>query len=136
MNTGYLTGIYAIYTATAIGLTAWLAHTLSANGRVFLRDVFPDRHDLADAVNRLLVVGFYMLNLGYAFLIFRTDRRPKESIDATEMLITKLGVLLVSLGVIHFINMFIFWKMRKSTQPISSLPPIAPSMMVSPPPTY
>ena len=67
--------VYVIYAAAGVGLTVWLARTLSKNGEVFLEDVFADNPRMAAAVNRLLVVGFYLLNLGYALLTLKANRQ-------------------------------------------------------------
>lgn len=129
-QTGPLISVYIIYGVAAIGLTVWLARTLFRNGAVFLEDVFEDRPGMAESVNRLLVVGFYMLNLGYAFIIFKSNTRP-DAIGAVELLVNKLGILLVSLGVIHFLNITIFWKIRnRSTHRV---PPIPPQAILSEP---
>ena len=76
---GNVIAVYTAYVAVAVGLTAWLARTLFRNGAIFLHDVFEDRPGLAEAVNRLLVVGFYMLNLGYAFYLVRSGRGSTRS---------------------------------------------------------
>lgn len=128
----FLVTTYAIYSAAAVILTGVLARTLFRNGKVFLEDVF-DQEGLADAVNHLLVVGFYMLNLGYAFMIFRTNN-ASTSVEAIEILVTKLGVLLLSLGVIHFINIAVFWKMRNRPSDPYEFAPINPTSLVPPPP--
>jgi len=128
----FLVTTYAIYTAAAITLTGVLARTLFRNGKVFLEDVF-EQEGLADAINHLLVVGFYMLNLGYAFLIFQTND-ASTSVEAVEILVTKLGVLLLSLGIIHFVNIAVFWKMRGRTSPEFEYAPINPTSLVPPPP--
>ncbi|GJM37778.1 MAG: hypothetical protein DHS20C19_11450 [Acidimicrobiales bacterium] len=128
-----LTTSYFIYAIAAIGLTGVLARTLFRNGKVFLRDVFDDNEGMAEAVNHLLVVGFYMLNLGYAFLIFRTEETA-TSVEAAENLITKLGVLLLSLGIIHFVNIAVFWRLRRRNEAVFELPPIAATSYVAPPP--
>jgi hypothetical protein len=62
---------YVLYLALSIGLTIWVARTLSRSGRVFLADVFHGSEKLADAVNHLLVVGFYLVNLGFVALWLR-----------------------------------------------------------------
>ena len=54
----YLVAVYCAYAVVSIALTVWLARTLFNNGAVFLKDVFKDKPELAEAVNRLLVVGF------------------------------------------------------------------------------
>lgn len=127
-QTGPLISVYIIYGVAAIGLTVWLARTLFRNGAVFLEDVFEDRPGMAESVNRLLVVGFYMLNLGYAFIIFKSNTRP-DAIGAVELLVNKLGILLVSLGVIHFLNIIIFWKIRNRSS--HRVPPIPPQAIIS-----
>lgn len=121
--TGTLLWIYLIYGTAAIGLTIWLARTLFASGQIFLEDVFEDRPAMANAVNRLLVVGFYMLNLGYALLIFRGINQPTPQ-EAIELLVNRLGVLLASLGVIHFLNIFVFWRIRDRQVGPAGPPPL------------
>jgi len=128
-----LTTSYLIYAIAAIVLTSVLARTLFRNGKVFLTDVFADNDGMAEAVNHLLVVGFYMLNLGYAFIIFRTEATA-TAVQATENLVTKLGVLLLSLGVIHFVNITVFWRMRRRHEVSFELPPVNATTLVTPPP--
>jgi hypothetical protein len=103
--------VYAIYSSVAVAVTALLARTLFRNGAVFLHDVFKDRPGLAEAVNRLLVVGFYMLNLGYAFFILRADE-GLTAFGSVQFLVNRLAVLLVTLAIIHFINVIVFWNIR------------------------
>ena len=64
---------YVIYLLVSIGLTIWVARTLSKNGRIFLADVLHGNEKLADAVNHLLVVGFYLVNLGFVALYLSDD---------------------------------------------------------------
>lgn len=123
---------YVIYSAAAIGLTGVLARTLAHNGKVFLAEVFEDNNTLAGAINNMLVTGFYMLNLGYAFLIFRTAP-AFTTLGAVENLVMKLGALLVSLGVIHFINMAIFWRIRRNGVASRAVPATFTTMVPPPP---
>ena len=123
---------YAIYAFCSIGLTVGLARTLFRNGQVFLAELFPNDAKIAQAINSLLVTGFFMLNLGYALLIFKTVD-SNTALQATENLVTKLGLLLVSLGVIHFINMAVFWKIKRGGERDKYIPAV-PSTFVPPPP--
>ena len=130
-GTGYSIAVYVVYAAVAVGLTVWLARTLFRSGAVFLHDVFRDRPGLAEAVNRLLVVGFYMLNLGYALYIIRTDN-GLDAFGAVKTLVNRLALLLVTLAIIHFINVGLFWKIRSRGEERHLPPPIAPQVMVPP----
>ncbi|MFN2589779.1 MAG: hypothetical protein ABR518_03310 [Actinomycetota bacterium] len=125
--------VYAIYSLVALAVTGLLARTLFQNGAVFLHDVFEDRPGLAEAVNRLLVVGFYMLNLGYAFYVMRTD----ESLDAfgaVQFLVNRLALLLGTLALLHFVNVFVFWRIRARREQRQLPPPVAPQILIPPPP--
>lgn len=64
---------YVIYLLISIALTVWVARTLSRNGRVFIGDVLHGNEKLADAVNQLLVVGFYLVNIGFVTLYLRSS---------------------------------------------------------------
>ena len=125
-------GFYLVYIVLAIGLVVWLARTISRNGEVFLRDVF-DSEEMGRSVNHLLVIGFYLLNMGYAVLLFRLDVAYGGLIEAFNDLITRVGVLVLSLGVIHLVNVAIFWRIR-NYRSRSQVPTPAPTVVMPPPP--
>jgi hypothetical protein len=130
---GYVIGVYIAYVAVAVGLTAWLARTLFHNGTAFLHDVFEDRPALAEAVNKLLVVGFYMLNLGYALYVLRAGR-GLDAFAAVQFLVNRLAILLVTLAGLHFLNVFVFWRIRARREQRQLAPPVAPQVHFVPPP--
>ena len=123
---GPLVAVYALYAASGVTLTIWLARTLFKHGEVFLEEVFADHPRMASAVNRLLVVGFYLLNLGYAFVTLRASSNVATTVDAIETLAAKLGALLLSLGVMHFGNLYLFHRLRRRGQLRIAPPPVAP----------
>jgi hypothetical protein len=104
---------YVIYLLVSIVLTIWVARTLHARGRVFLVDAFHGNEALADSVNHLLVVGFYLINIGYVTLALKYGDKPTSTQEAIEFLSTKVGLVLVVLGAMHFFNIFNFAKMRR-----------------------
>jgi hypothetical protein len=123
-----LVTVYCVYATASVGLTIWLARTLSKSGEVFLDDVFVDNPRMAPAVNRLLVVGFYLLNLGYALVTLKAGVDSLTPVQAMETLAAKLGALLISLGVIHFGNMYLFHRIRRRSQIRLAPPPVKPQM--------
>lgn len=128
----YLVPVYVTYAVVAIGLTVWIARTLFKNGSVFLEEVFPDSPKMAEAVNRLLVVGFYLVNLGYASLILKAGRSVTMT-EAIEVLAQKLGLLLLSLGAMHFANLYVFHRIRRRAKIAQLPPPVSPQMHLPPP---
>lgn len=128
-GSAYLVGVYAAYAVATLTLTIWLARVLFTNGEVFLEGVFKEEPRLAGAVNRLLVVGFYLLNLGYAALIMKADS-AQTPVAAAEVLAWKLGALLLSLGAVHFFNMYLFYRIRRRGRLAVLPPPVAPQMQL------
>jgi hypothetical protein len=115
---------YLCYLAISIGITVWVAHTLHKNGRVFLLDAFHGNADLADSVNHLLVVGFYLINVGYIALALKTSESMATLREAIELESVKIGIVLLILGAMHFFNIFVFARMRqRATTGIQPPPP-------------
>ena len=123
---------YLVYLAISVALTVWVARTLHRNGRVFLVDVFEQRTDLADSVNHLLVVGFYLINFGYMSLALKVATPPTTSTEAVETLSWKVGLVLVVLGGMHFFNLFVFSRIRAHKRLVEAPRPVAPDLLLPP----
>ncbi|HSU03553.1 MAG TPA: hypothetical protein VLK03_13455 [Nocardioides sp.] len=124
---------YLTYLAITVPLTVWVAKTLSMNGRVFLEDVFVDNAALADAINTLLVVGFYLLNVGFVLLYLRTGSPVTDLSTLMEVVSVKVGVVMVVLGLIHFTNVYAFNAIRRRVRMESfRTPPLEPQYDVGP----
>ena len=122
---------YIIYIALSIPLTIWVAQTLHKNGRVFLIDSFRGNERLADSVNHLLVVGFYLINIGYVALALKESIAPTDIRQVLETVSRKIGVVMLVLGAMHFFNILVFSKMRRRALLQSVPPPIPPQAHVS-----
>ncbi|MPY61872.1 hypothetical protein [Streptomyces spongiae] len=124
---------YVIYLLVSVGLTIWVARTLSRNGRIFLGDVLHGNEKLADAVNHLLVVGFYLVNLGFVALYLNQDGEVTDPRGVFEAVSTKLGVVLLVLGALHLANVFVLNKIRRrGVMEREQVPPVAPQGWVPP----
>ena len=96
---------YAAYLLVSIGMTVWVAHTLSTNGEVFLVECFGHDGVLARSTNHLLVVGFYLVNIGFILLALRFGEPPATFHEAIRFVATKVGLAVMVLGGMHFFNM-------------------------------
>jgi hypothetical protein len=121
---------YLAYLAASVGLTMWVAHTLHKNGRIFLVDSFGGNEKLADSVNHLLVVGFYLINVGYVSLALRYGEKPHDTVQAIEFFSTKIGIVLLVLGAMHFFNMYVFTRMRRRALLRHEPPPVQPQAVI------
>ncbi|MEU0334813.1 hypothetical protein [Streptomyces sp. NPDC006193] len=124
---------YVIYLAVSIALTVWVARTLSRNGRIFLADVLHGDEKLADAVNHLLVVGFYLVNLGFVALYLSGDETVRDTRGVFEALSAKLGVVLLVLGAMHLANVYVLNRIRRrGIMEREQVPPVAPQGWAAP----
>ncbi|WP_225825121.1 hypothetical protein [Streptomyces naphthomycinicus] len=124
---------YVIYLVVSVALTVWVARTLSRNGRIFLADVLRGNEKLADAVNHLLVVGFYLVNLGFVALYLSGDETIEDTRGIFEALSTKLGVVLLVLGAMHLGNVYVLNKIRRrGLMEHEQLPPVGPQEWIAP----
>lgn len=120
------TWTYLAYLTASIATTVWVARTLHKNGRIFLVDSFLGNEGLADSVNHLLVVGFYLINVGYVFLTLKYGDKPTNAVGAIESFSTRIGLVLLVLGVMHFFNIYVFSRMRRRAMLKNSPPPVSP----------
>ena len=121
---------YLAYLTISVALTVWVARTLHKNGRIFLVDSFHGHEQLADSINHLLLVGFYLINIGYVTLALKYGDKPANLQEGLEALSTKVGAVLLILGAMHFFNLYVFSKMRRRALLHGAPPPIPPQAQI------
>ncbi|AXT56469.1 hypothetical protein J8L88_11200 [Aquimarina sp. MMG015] len=109
---------YIIYLPIAIVLTYFVSKTLFKNGKTFMIDIFKGKDDIAIATNRLFEVGFYLLNIGWALLILKIDSYHFNDTyqNLIEILSFKIGGFSIYLGLMLFLNMYLFFRGRKKSK--------------------
>ncbi|HEX8462626.1 MAG TPA: hypothetical protein VF623_14400 [Segetibacter sp.] len=112
----YIITTYLLYLLITICLTIWVARTLFKNGKVFLMDIFHGNKEMADSVNNLLLVGFYLVNIGYAVYTLQVGHSIINLQELIEGLSLKVGLIILILGGMHFFNLYIFFKLRKRAE--------------------
>lgn len=105
---------YLLYIIATAGITIFVARTLSQNGEIYLVEGFDGNRELASSVNHMLVVGFYLLNIGFALLRMQTGEKIATVEAMIVYLSSGLGFVLFALGCAHFFNMFVIAQFRKT----------------------
>ena len=102
---------YITYISTSIAITIFVSKTLSKNGEIYLIDGFNGN---AKLVNHMLVVGFYLLNIGFVLLRLKTNSLLIDFETMIVYLSSSIGFVLIVLGAFHFFNMFLIHQFRES----------------------
>lgn len=104
---------YLIYLALMIFIIGYVGRLFYRNGRIFILRLFKDNAELTDHVNHILLVAYYLFNIGYAFFTLRLW----ENILTVQALISNIssnmGALIFMLAVMHYMNMGIIYYLSK-----------------------
>lgn len=117
---------YLIYLPIVILLTIYVSKTLFKNGKLFMIDIFKGKEDIALATNKLFEVGFYLINIGFALLIMKITYYYRDSSMSYQTLIEilskKVGGFSIYLGIMLFVNLFLFFRGRRKSRTPKVLP--------------
>jgi hypothetical protein len=127
----YIVYSYLVYLFISVTLTIWVAHTLHKRGAIFLVDAFHGNGELAASVNHLLVVGFYLINIGFVALALKTQEVISSTRGAIEIVSDKVGYVMLILGAMHFFNLYVFTRIRNRASHLPR-PPFAPDAILRP----
>lgn len=122
---------HLLYLGIGIQLTLWVGKNLAAHGRAFLDEGFPGNRELASGVNQLLNVGFYLVNMGWVCLLLSSGEKPANFEAGLEALSTKIGIVLLILGGMHFFNVYVLNRFRTRALTTTYAPPVAPDGRVA-----
>lgn len=114
---------YLVYVVLSLALTVWVARVLFKHGARFLVDAMGGDRELADSWNHLLVVGFYLINLGYVAFNLKVGAPVDNSQEAIEVLAQQMGLVLLVLGVMHFFNLYGINRLRRKKTAETSVVP-------------
>ena len=110
---------YIIYLPIVISLTIYISKMLFKNGRLFMIDIFKGKEDIALATNKLFEIGFYLINIGFALFIMKIFYYSKVEMSyrtLMEILSMKIGGFTIYLGIMLFLNLFLFFRGRRKSR--------------------
>ena len=103
-----------LYLTISLALVGMVGRALSRSGRAFLGELFGAQAGVAEAVNRLLVVAFYLLSLGFIAATWQVWSHVGSAAQALQLLSGKIGELLLVLAVLHVASTVIFARLRRA----------------------
>ena len=114
------------YLVISVAVTIWVARTLRKHGMIYLSDTMEEKPEVAESFSNLLIVGFYLVNLGFESLALKYGGAAHDTVSAIELLSTKIGFVLLCLGGMHFMTVLVLAKTRRAA---STPPPVAPAYL-------
>lgn len=115
---------YAIYIPVALFLTYYVSKTLFKNSKIYMLDIFKGREEIALATNKLFETGFYLLNIGFALRILEMSIRDNSYQSLIENLSYKIGGFSIYLGIMLFLNLYLFFRGKRKAKESQKAQPI------------
>lgn len=111
---------YLIYLPVTFYITVIVGWVLYKKGIVFLNDAFNSNVELASILNKFLLLGYYLLNLGYAAVSIHIFSEIYSFTQLIEELSKRIGMLIIGLALMHYFNMYTFSQFNKQIQKLYS----------------
>lgn len=104
---------YCIYGCITIYIIYWVGKLFYLNGRIFILRLFLHDESMTDTTNNILLMAYYLFNIGYAVLQFSfwEDVTGIESLMSS--IATKTGILVIILAVTHYFNILLIYLLSK-----------------------
>ena len=115
----YNVGAYIIYLILMVFIIGYVGRYFYTNGRVFILSLLKDNASLTDYINRLLLVAYYLFNIGYAFLKLKQWQKVSSLEGLFSSLSMNMGVLILILALTHYVNMAAIYFLSKSNSLIN-----------------
>lgn len=110
----YNISVYAVFILLMVYIIVYVGRYFYTNGRIFILTLLQGQVSLADAINRTLLVGYYLLNIGYAFLKLKQWPLVKSMEAWWSSLALNIGLLVLILAALHYGNMLVIYFLSKS----------------------
>lgn len=101
-------GIITFYITVKVG---WICYK---NGIHFIQLELQDEQ-IAQSVNKLLLVGYYLLNLGYALSMIYTWNTIHNQLELISALSYRTAYIILGLGCLHYFNIAMIALLRKKS---------------------
>ena len=105
---------YIIFLVVIIFIIVYVGRYFYSNGSIFIIALFTGHKATAHQVNKLLLIAYYLFNIGYAFLKLKQWQKINNTETLFSSLATNTGVLILILALVHYFNMLLLYLFSKS----------------------
>jgi hypothetical protein len=110
----YNVGAYIIYIALMVFIIGYVGRYFYTNGRIFILSLLHGNTPLTDYINKLLLIAYYLFNIGYAFIKLRHWQKVTAMESLLSSLAANMGVLILILAFTHYLNILAIYVLSKS----------------------
>lgn len=101
---------YCIFLAIVVYIIVVIGRICYRNGNVYVLSLMPGHEDLCIRINRMLLIGYYLINIGYAATTLIRWRTITTYAQLVDMTASALAIIICMLAVLHYLNIYILTK--------------------------
>lgn len=98
---------YGLFLTITIYIIVIVGQICYRNGNIYVLSLVPGHEDLCIRINKILLTGYYLINLGYTTTTLVSWHRIETIYGLVEILANRTGFIIIVLAVLHYVNLFI-----------------------------
>jgi hypothetical protein len=101
---------YAIYLLITIFIIVKLGRICYQNGNIYVAQLIPDHIDLCHKINQVLLLGYYLMNIGYCAMTLISWEKIITFNQLIEVIAFKSAIIIGTIAFLHYGNIFVLTK--------------------------
>jgi hypothetical protein len=101
---------YFIYLSITIYIILKVGKICYKNGNVYVSELLPNHQDLCQKINQVLLLAYYLLNIGYCAMTLISWRKIVSTTQLIETIGTKTAIIIFAISFLHYLNIVIITK--------------------------
>ncbi|CAM3395140.1 Integral membrane protein [Flavobacterium longum] len=108
---------YAIYLLITAVIIFRVGKICYRNGNVFVAQLIPNHEDLCKRTNQILLLGYYLLNIGYCAITLVQWDTILSVQQLVETISVKTAVIVCIISALHYMNIYLVtYQLKKIIQ--------------------
>lgn len=98
---------YGIFITLIVLIIVVVGKICYRNGNVFVAELIPDHLELCQQINKILLVGYYLVNIGYGAMTLVDWETITSPLQLVEVIAIKISIIISILSILHYLNIII-----------------------------
>nr|WP_315202232.1 hypothetical protein [uncultured Flavobacterium sp.] len=101
---------YFIYLSITVFIILKVGKICYKNGNVYVSELIPNHSDLCQKINQILLLAYYLLNIGYCAMTLISWEKILSTNQLIEVIAIKTAIIAFVISALHYTNIIIITK--------------------------
>jgi len=101
---------YFIYLSITIVIILKVGTICYRNGNIYVAALIPNHADLCQKINQVLLLAYYLLNIGYCAMTLISWQKMRSLSQLIETIGIKTAIIIFIISILHYLNIIILTK--------------------------